>query len=147
MPEDSSQLQLGFKAAGSMQAPDGPRPTELEVTAWEPPHDFAFRMTYPGGSATSTYKLTEVDSGTHLEVTGETDWGSMIALPEQVEDLIDRQPKLIQIFAHHQLHEMQHRLQSGEFDQATTVQMQQVLEAELDKLKHAVELFEKEKRT
>src|SRR5947209_5343136 len=104
-------------------------------------------MGYPGGSATSTYKRTEVGSGTHLEVTGETDWGSMPAMPEQVDDMIDRQPKLIQIFAHHQLHEAQRRIESGEFDQATTAQMQQVLAAELEKLKHAVELFEREKRT
>jgi uncharacterized protein YndB with AHSA1/START domain len=140
MPSANSELRSGYHGKGTVQAPDGPREVEFEITAFDPPTLFAYKATYAGGDAQSTYRLAANGSGTHLEVSSDTDYAKM-AMPQQTEDQIEKLPSQTQAFWHHAVHEMAQQFESGALDDDPQVKagMETALRGTLEKLKQLAE--------
>ena len=51
MPADNAELKTGYQGKGTLQAPDGQRDLEFEITAFDPPTVFSSKTTYLGGDA------------------------------------------------------------------------------------------------
>jgi uncharacterized protein YndB with AHSA1/START domain len=137
MPEDASQLKVGFTATAPMATPGEARESTLTVTEYDPPRSFGFTIAYDGGDATTKYSLAESGSITHLEVDADSDW----AAPDltRVHEGLDGQSWLIRAFIHHQLVVAEHKLAHGDFDAQTKPYLQQALQGSMDKLKALIE--------
>jgi uncharacterized protein YndB with AHSA1/START domain len=137
MPEDSSQLQAGW--TGSSDAPPVGR-VSIEIREYEPPTRLEYRTVYSGGDALTSYRLAEGDGVTTLTVEGDTDW----ARPEGSWDrMLDAtmagQPDSAREMAEAQLDRAEEQLSQGAFDDMAQPQMQQSLDASLQKLKALIE--------
>jgi len=137
MPQDRTQLRVGFRGQSPFATPLGERMLGLEVTAWDPPSSFAFLMTYPGGDSLTTYRLTETVTGTTLEAIGDTDWGE--ADTSAVDAEIAQAPERDQQAMRDRLAAAEAQVAAGDFDASAQVPMQQAVEASLTKLKGLVE--------
>ena len=138
MPQDTSQLKVGYVGTSQIQAPGGgARDTVLRVTEYSPPTRFSFTMSYPGGTSTTAYTLSDHGGTTMLTVASETDMGATdtSALDSQLE----HQPRLLRMFVRRQLRTMEKKLAHGDFDAATQQQIQSALDDSLAKLKSAIE--------
>jgi uncharacterized protein YndB with AHSA1/START domain len=140
MPADVSELKAGFKGKGHMQAPDGPRSVEFEVTACDPPSRFELKSTYDGGGSLSTYTLAPDGSGTKLHVSADTDYAAM-AMPKQAEEQMEKLPAPVRLMLHHQMHEFEHQFESGAWDANPQIKagMEQATEQQLGRFKQLVE--------
>jgi uncharacterized protein YndB with AHSA1/START domain len=141
MPADVSELTAGFHGKGTLKAPDGPRKAQFDVTDYEPPAKFGFKVTYEGGDSITDYRLTPTGSGTKLEIDADTDYARMGELPEQAEQQIENQPAWVKAMIHHQMHAMQHMMESGAMDSNPMVKkgMEDATEQMLGKLKKLIE--------
>jgi len=141
MPADVSELTAGFHGEGTLKAPDGPRKAQFDVTAYEPPTRFGFKVTYDGGDSITDYKLAPAGSGTKLEIESDTDYAKAAGIPDEAEAQIEKQPKWVQAMVHHQMHAMEHLLESGAMDRNPMVKkgMEDATEQMLGKLKELIE--------
>lgn len=137
MPADPSVLKVGYTATGTMPAPEGPRSNTLTVTAWDPPSTFGCTITYAGGDSISLYTLTETATGTHLELTGDTDWAQ--ADTSAAEHQLEGQDAASAALGRAALENMKKLLADGAWDDLTRNAMQKSLEESLAKLKQLVE--------
>jgi uncharacterized protein YndB with AHSA1/START domain len=140
LPADPSELKQGYRATGHMQAPDGPRELQFEVTEWDPPSKFGFRDTYDGGDQTTTYSFEADRSGTKLHVSSDTDYAKMAmpaAASAQLEQLPEDQRSMIQKM----IQQGQEQIAAGAYDDNPMVRegMQKATEQSLEKLKKLVE--------
>ncbi len=140
MPADASELKVGYRSKGTMQAPDGPRETDWEVTAFDPPREFATRTTYAGGDQSSSYRLSADGDGTKVEVASDTDYAKM-AMPAEAAAQIAKLAGPIQKMIEKMIHSQSESIESGEWDQNSMVEkgMKDATEQMLGKLKAAVE--------
>ncbi|MFL6089017.1 MAG: SRPBCC domain-containing protein [Aeromicrobium sp.] len=138
MPPDTSLLKVGYVGMSQIQAPGGSsRDAVLRVTAYSPPTKFSFTMSYPGGTSTTAYTLSNHSGTTTLTVASQTDMGATDT--SAVERLLEHQPRLLRWFVHHQMRTMEAKLAHGDFDTATQKQIQSGLDDTLAKLKTAIE--------
>lgn len=137
MPQDPSQLKVGFTAQGTVASPGGEQPTTLLVTAWDPPGTFGMSITYAGGDSLATYTLTDNGHGTRLELTGDTDWAQ--ADESGVEKAMEGQTEEAKRAIEEALKQAEGMLAQGAFDANTQALMQKSLEDSLAKLKALVE--------
>ena len=137
MPQDYSQLKVGFTAQGTMPVPGGERTNTLLVTAWDPPGTFACTITYAGGDSLSTYTLTDNGHGTHLELTGDTDWADTdeSAVGKAMEGQSAEAKQAIAAA----MQQMEGMLDQGAFDAGTQVYLQKAVEDSLATLKGLIE--------
>ena len=136
MPEDPKELHVGWSSTSDTPAGD----VKVEITAYEPPTDLAFRSTYTGGDSISTYKLTEVDGKTTLTLEGDTDWGRPKGgFDAALDSALAGQPESMRAAAEQQMEVLEEQLEHGAFDSAAQAQMQQSLDASLLKLKSLIE--------
>jgi uncharacterized protein YndB with AHSA1/START domain len=141
MPQDASDLRSGYRAEGSMVAPDGPRKVEFEVTGYEPPTKFDYTARYAGGESTVAYTLSPSGKGTHLEIAADTDYAQMGAVPEQAEQQLQKAPRWQRMFFHHQLHKLEEQYASGAMDDNPQVKgaMEAAVQQQLSQLKTLAE--------
>jgi uncharacterized protein YndB with AHSA1/START domain len=141
LPDDPAKLGAGYRGTGSMAAPDGKREVDFEVTGYEPPTHLAYRVSYDGGDAESTFTLTPSGEGTHLETSSDTEYAQMGKIPEQAEARLAGLPKAMQLYVHHQIHEMEEQLESGAWDDNPQVKaaMQGAVDQGLARLKQLAE--------
>ena len=137
MPEDASQLHAGW--TGSTDSPPVGR-VSLEIREYDPPTRLEYRSVYHGGDAIASYRLVEGDGVTTLTLEGDTDW----ARPEGTwDELVDTalagQPESVRGIAEAQLDAVEAQLDGGQFDGMAQSQMQQSLDASLQKLKALIE--------
>jgi uncharacterized protein YndB with AHSA1/START domain len=140
MPEDSSLLHVGWSS--TTDTPPLGKVT-VEITAYEPPTEFGSRTTYQGGDSITTYRLVEGDGTTTLTLEGDTDW----ARPEgswdsAMDKALEGQPAEMRAAAEQQLDRVEDQLEHGAFDSMAQGQMQQALDASLQKLKSLIEAGE-----
>ena len=140
MPEDSSQLHSGWTATTD-NPPVGK--VTIEITEYEPPTRLEYRSTYQGGDSISGYRLTEGDGRTTLVCEGDTDW----ARPEgswdaAIDKALEGQTAEVRAAAEQQLDKVEDQLEHGAFDSMAQGQMQQALDASLQKLKSLIEAAE-----
>jgi uncharacterized protein YndB with AHSA1/START domain len=152
-PEDPSELRTGYHGTGTMPAPDGPRPVTIDVSRYDPPHEFDFTETYAGGNSVIGYKLTESGSGTALEMHADTD----VAAPamqtpqlDQMEQQIDHLPFAMRMLARHQMEKAMELYTSAAASDANAEAlawpMQQQVDAQMQRLKSLIEVIQKEKQ-
>jgi len=141
MPEDASELKTGYRGEGSMAAPDGPRKVEFEVTGYEPPTKFDFRLRYPGGESSTAYTLSANGEGTRVEIAGDTDYAQMAAVPDEAEQQLEKASRLTRMFVHHELHEMEEKFASGAMDDDPQVKgaMEAAVKQQLSQMKTLAE--------
>jgi uncharacterized protein YndB with AHSA1/START domain len=137
MPEDASQLHAGWTS--TTDTPPLGRVT-VEMLAFEPPTHLEYRTTYSGGDSIATYRLVEGEGVTTLTLEGDTDW----ARPEGAWDAaLDRamegQSAETRAIAEAELDRAEAKLEAGQFDGLAQDQMQQAVDASLQKLKTLVE--------
>lgn len=137
MPEDPTQLHPGWTS--STDTPPMGKVT-VEIIAYEPPLHLEFRTTYQGGDSVATYRLVEGEGVTTLTLDGDTDW----ARPEgswdaALDAAMEGQPAEAHQAAEAQLDKVEARLDAGDFDSLAKDQMQQAVDASLQKLKTLVE--------
>src|SRR5690606_29464878 len=99
-----------------------------------------YRSTYAGGDSLSMYRLVEGEGVTTVTLEGDTDW----ARPEgawdaAVDAAMEGQSAEIRAVVEQQLDVAEDQLEQGAFDGLAQGQMQQALEASLQKLKALVE--------
>jgi uncharacterized protein YndB with AHSA1/START domain len=140
LPTDNAELKTGYSGKGTMAAPDGQRALDFEVTAFEPPNVFSYKVTYAGGDSLTTYRLTASGTGTTLDVSSDTDYAKM-AMPQQIEARVDAMPKMVQMFSHHKLHEMEQEIESGSMDDNPQIKaaMETATKVALEKMKQLAE--------
>jgi len=80
MPANPADLRVGYRNEGTYLAPDGDRKIELEITAYDPPREFAFRLNYDGGKADTRYTVTPDSPASRLEASSTTDYAA-VAVP------------------------------------------------------------------
>ncbi|CAN5410222.1 hypothetical protein BH09ACT4_BH09ACT4_07480 [soil metagenome] len=137
MPEDSSQLHVGWSST-SDSPPMGKVTTEL--IEYEPPIRLTLRTTYPGGDSISGYTLTEGDGKTTVVLEGDTDWSRPEgAWDAAIDKQLEGQPADIKAAAEAQFDKVEEQLEQGDFDDLAKGQMQQSIDASLQKLKTLVE--------
>lgn len=154
MPDDPSELKVGYTGKGTMAAPDGPRPVEMEITAYDPPKTFGLTDTYAGGDSTVSYTLTPSGSGTTLEMHGETDMAAAPSMDapqmKQVEEQIDHLPFVAKMFAKHQMknamEQMEHMGDNPQYTDQIGQGMQAAVDQQMQKFKDLIEVVEKEKK-
>ncbi len=136
-PEDQSSLAAGYTSTFPMAAPGGERTATFTVTEYDPPNALGTRLVYDGGDQISSYKLTVKGEGTTLEVTADTDWGSMdvSAMDAAMAAMTPEQQETVKA----QLEQMKAQLAAGQFDAGTQAQLQQALDQSMQKLKTAIE--------
>lgn len=137
MPEDTSQLHVGWSS--TTDSPPMGKVT-VEITSYDPPHELGSRSTYQGGDSITTYRLVEGEGVTTLTLEGDTDW----ARPEgswdaAIDKALEGQPDDVRASAEEQLDKVEDQLEHGAFDSLAQGQMQQALDASLQKLKTLVE--------
>jgi uncharacterized protein YndB with AHSA1/START domain len=137
MPEDTSQL-----AAGWTSTTDSPPlgKVTVEIIGYEPHTRLEYRTTYTGGDSISTYRLAEGDGVTTLSLEGDTDW----ARPEgawdaALDSAMEGQSAAARDAAEAQLEQVEEQLEQGQFDDLAKGQMQQAVDASLQKLKALIE--------
>ena len=140
MPEDASQLRVGWTS--TTDTPPLGKVT-VEIIEYDPPTKLKYRSTYSGGDSIAGYQLTEGEGVTTVVFEGDTDW----ARPEGAWDAavdkgLEGQPADIRAAAEAQLDQVEDQLESGAFDDLAKGQMQQALDASLQKLKSLVEAAE-----
>jgi uncharacterized protein YndB with AHSA1/START domain len=136
MPDDPAELHVGWSATSETAA----GPVTVEVTEYDPPTRLAYRSTYTGGDQLSTYRLTELEGMTTLTLEGDTDWGRPAGGFDAVLDsALDGQPEDVRAAAAAQLDALEDRLQGGAFDALGQGQLQQAVDASLQKLKALIE--------
>jgi uncharacterized protein YndB with AHSA1/START domain len=140
MPTDNAELKAGYQGKGTMTAPDGQRDLAFQITAFDPPNVFSYTVTYEGGDALSTYKLTPSGTGTHLEVASDSDYAKM-AMPKEAEAQLEGVPKIFQAYVHHKIEKMEHDFASGSMDDNPMIKgaMEKAAQATLEKLKGLAE--------
>jgi uncharacterized protein YndB with AHSA1/START domain len=136
-PEDTSERGVGYSQTYQMPTAGGQRDATFTITAYEPPHTLGSRLVYEGGDQLSTYRLTDHDGGTRIELLADTDWGAMDT--GAVEASLANLPQDQQETVRAQLAQMQAQLAAGAFDEGTKVQLQQSLDGSMAKLKQLVE--------
>jgi uncharacterized protein YndB with AHSA1/START domain len=114
MPEDAAQVHVGW--SNTTDTPELGRVT-VEITGYDPPHVLEYRTTNAGGDSLTTYRLVEGDGVTTVALEGDTDRARPAWDAEDVGD----------------------QLQRGVFDDLGQSQMQQALDASLQKLKALIE--------
>jgi uncharacterized protein YndB with AHSA1/START domain len=141
MPSDGSELTAGYRSRGTFHAPDGDREVDFEITAYEPPALFAYRNSYAGGDQTSTYRLNPAGAGTHLELSADTDYAQMGALPAAQQEQLAKLPAAMRALVQHNIERMEKQLEAHAFDDnpALTAAMAQQTKTMLEKLKQLVE--------
>src|SRR5262249_52430380 len=77
LPQDGSELHVGYTAKGTRTGPSGPVETDYQVTACEPPTLLTSCMHYAGGEAIETYTLAATATGTQLGVSADTNYAQM----------------------------------------------------------------------
>jgi uncharacterized protein YndB with AHSA1/START domain len=137
MPDDAAQLHAGWTS--TTDTPPLGKVT-VEMIAYEPPTHLEYRTTYQGGDSIATYRLAEGEGVTTLTLEGDTDW----ARPEgSWDDALDKamegQSEEAQQIAEAELDKVEAKLDAGEFDGMAKDQMQQAVDASLQKLKTLVE--------
>jgi len=140
MPEDTSQLRVGWTS--TTDTPPLGKVT-VEITAYEVPTLLGCRTTYAGGDSLTTYRLVEGEGVTTLTLEGDTDW----ARPEgawegAIDTALEGQSAEVRAEAEEQLDKVEDQLEHGAFDSLAQGQMQQSLDASLQKLKTLVEAAE-----
>jgi uncharacterized protein YndB with AHSA1/START domain len=139
-PEDPAELRVGYTQTYAMPTQGAPRDATFTITAYEPPTTLGSRLVYEGGDQLSTYRLTDHDGGTRIELLADTDWGAMDMAA--VEQTLAALPADQQETVRAQLAQMQAQLAAGAFDESTKVQLQQSLDGSMAKLKQLVEAVE-----
>ncbi len=136
-PEDKALLHAGYTSTFPIASPGGERTGTFTLTEYDPPNALATRLVYDGGDQISTYKLTAQGDGTRLEVTADTDWGSMdmSAMEAAMAQMTPEQQETVKA----QLETMKAQLKAGAFDEGTAKQLQDALDQSLAKLKTAIE--------
>jgi uncharacterized protein YndB with AHSA1/START domain len=141
MPTDSSVLKAGFTAQSTMDAPGGAKwPTSLMIDEYSPPTSYSFTLTYPGGTAKTTYSLAATPTGTRLSVNADTDYAS--ADNSKVDTAAAHESFLMRAYIHLAVAVVEHKLAKGELtgaNESTQGAMQKGLEESLTKLKSLVE--------
>ena len=137
MPDDTSQLQAGWSS--TTDSPPLGKVT-VEVLRYEPPTLLEYRTSYQGGDSISTYRLTEGEGVTTLTLDGDTDW----ARPEgswdaALDTAMEGQSPEVRAAAELELDKVEDQLEQGAFDSLAQTQMQQAMDASLQKLKSLVE--------
>jgi len=137
MPDDVSQLRAGWTS--TTETPPLGKVT-VEMLAFEPPTHLEYRTTYQGGDSIATYRLTEGEGVTTLTLEGDTDW----ARPEgswdaALDTAMEGQSAEAHDAAEAELDKVEAKLDAGEFDGLAKDQMQQAVDASLQKLKTLVE--------
>ena len=112
----------------------------VEIIAYDPPTHLEFRTTYQGGDSVATYRLAEGEGVTTLTLDGDTDW----ARPEgswdaALDTAMEGQSAEAHQAAEAELDKVEAQLDAGEFDSLAKDQMQQAVDASLQKLKTLVE--------
>lgn len=139
MPEDASELHVGWTATNDTPA----GAVKVEITAYEPPASLAYRSTYEGGDQIATYTLIEVEGKTTLTLEGDTDWGRPKGgLEGQLDQALAGQPESVKSAAEGVIEKLEEGLEHGAFDSAAQPQLQQAVDASLQKLKSLVEAGE-----
>lgn len=137
MPEDTSQLKAGWSST-SDSPPLGK--VTVEMLAFEPPTHLEYRTTYQGGDSIATYRLIEGEGVTTLTLEGDTDWARPEGSWDQALDTaMEGQSPEAHDVAEAELDKVEARLDAGEFDGLATDQMQQAVDASLQKLKALIE--------
>jgi uncharacterized protein YndB with AHSA1/START domain len=137
MPEDSSQLKAGWSS--TTDTPPLGKVT-VEMLAFEPPTHLEYRTTYQGGDSIATYRLIEGEGVTTLTLEGDTDWARPEGSWDQALDkAMEGQSAEAHDVAEAELDKVEARLDAGEFDGLAKDQMQQAVDASLQKLKALIE--------
>ena len=137
MPDDTSQLKAGWSST-SDSPPLGK--VTVEMLAFDPPTHLEYRTTYQGGDSIATYRLIEGDGVTTLTLEGDTDWARPEgSWDEALDTAMEGQSEEAHEVAEAELDKVEARLDAGEFDGMATEQMQQAVEASLQKLKALIE--------
>jgi uncharacterized protein YndB with AHSA1/START domain len=137
MPEDGSQLHAGW--TGSSDAPSVGKVT-VEIREYEPPTRLEYRTVYAGGDAITSYRLAEGDGVTTLTIEGDTDWARPEGSWDRILDTaMAGQPESVRELAEAQLDRAEEQLEHGAFDAMAQPQLQQSLDASLQKLKALIE--------
>ena len=134
MPADTSVLGVGWSGQSEIT---GLGTATVTITGWTPPQIFDFTMSYPGGVSITQYRLTETVGHTSLSCASNTDWGQFDTSAVDAEMATKSAEQ--QAAMKSELEALEKKLADGAFDDSTTKQMQDAVQASLAKLKGLVE--------
>ena len=107
--------------------------------AYDPPREFAFRMTYDGGDSTSVYTLDENGGRTKLECRNDTDMAAPAPIPEEIKKQIENAPFIGKMIGKMNLGKLQEAMAKMADNPLVEAAMDKELDASLEKLKKLVE--------
>ena len=141
-PADASELRVGYRSKSTFPAPDGPRDSELEITAYDPPREVGMTQTYAGGHNVASYRLSESGGGTVLELESTTDPAAApTSVPDEVEKQIEAMPDAQEAMARAGMEQAMRMMQTMKIDENPMVAkaMQDKVDSDLARLKQLVE--------
>jgi len=143
MMPDPAQLHPGYTGESNFETPDGTtRKIAYEITSYEPPNLYAYRLTQEGMKTLAEYRLSLAGTGTLLEASTSTEWelDQMTAYQEmqaKAEAQIANAPSFVQDMVRRQMEQAEQQAEAG--NPAADEKMKKMFDETLAQLKEAVE--------